>query len=122
MASYVKNPTPDEVKRKILEALSVVKDTGKIRKGVNEVTKSIEKKGAALVIVAEDVQPEEIVMHIPILCEEKGIPCAFVSTKKELGSAAGLIVPTSSIAIENAGGAKEAVADIIKRLPAAKKA
>ncbi|MBU0586357.1 50S ribosomal protein L7Ae [Candidatus Micrarchaeota archaeon] len=117
MAGYVKNPTPDEVKGKILEALSVVKDTGKLRKGVNEVTKAIEKKSAQLVIVAEDVQPEEVVMHIPILCEEKGIPCAFVNTRKELGTAAGLLVPTSSIAIENAGGGKEVVADIIKRLP-----
>ncbi len=117
MASYVKNPTPDEVKSKIAEALSVVKDTGKIRKGVNEVTKAIEKKTAMLVIIAEDVQPPEVVMHLPILCEEKGIPCAYVTTKKELGSAAGLIVPTSSVAIEDAGGAKEVVADIIKRLP-----
>ncbi|MFA5077322.1 MAG: 50S ribosomal protein L7Ae [Candidatus Micrarchaeia archaeon] len=117
MAGYVKNPTPDEVKGKIAEALSMVKDTGKIRKGVNEVTKAIEKKTAMLVIVAEDVQPPEVVMHIPILCEEKGIPCAYVNTKKELGTAAGLIVPTSSVAIENAGGAKELVNDIIKRLP-----
>lgn len=117
MASYVKNPTPADVQAKIAEALSMVKDTGKLRKGVNEVTKSIEKKTALLVIVAEDVQPEEVVLHIPILCEEKGIPIAFMATKKDLGSAAGLIVPTSSIAIENAGGAKELVNDIIKRLP-----
>ncbi len=117
MASYVKNPTPDEVKGKIVEALSAAKDTGKLRKGVNEVTKAIEKKSAQLVVIAEDVQPEEVVMHIPILCEEKGIPYAFLTTKKDLGTAAGLIVPTSSIAIENAGSAKELVADIIKRLP-----
>lgn len=117
MASYVKNPTPAEVKAKIAEALSVVKDTGKLRKGVNEVTKAIEKKSAVLVVLAEDVQPEEIVMHIPILCEEKGIPCAYMTTKKELGAAAGLIVPTSSVAIEDAGGAKELVSDIVKRIP-----
>ena len=95
----------------------MVKDTGKIRKGVNEVTKAIEKKTAMLVILAEDVQPEEVVMHIPILCDEKGIPCAFLSTKKDLGAAAGLSVPTSSVAIENAGNAKELVNDILKRLP-----
>ncbi len=102
MAGYVKNPTPDEVKSKLAEALSAVKEGGKLRKGVNEVTKAIEKKSAQLVIIAEDVQPEEVVMHLPILCEEKGIPYAFMTTKKELGSAAGLIVPTSSIAIEDA--------------------
>lgn len=117
MASYVKNPTPDEVKIKIAEALSIVKDGGKLKKGVNEVTKSIERKSAQLVIIAEDVQPEEVVMHLPILCEEKGIPYAFMTTKKDLGSAAGLNVPTSSISIDDAGKAKELVSDIIKRLP-----
>lgn len=116
MASYVKNPTPDEVKSKITEALSVVKDTGKLRKGVNEVTKAIEKKTAMLVVLAEDVQPEEIVMHIPMLCEEKGIPLAYLNTKKDLGTAAGLVVPTSSVAIEDPGSAKELVNDIVKRL------
>ncbi|MEW6528835.1 MAG: 50S ribosomal protein L7Ae [Candidatus Micrarchaeota archaeon] len=117
MVSYVKNPTPNEVKTRILEALAAIKDLGKFKKGVNEVTKSIEKKTAQLVIIAEDVQPEEVVMHLPILCEEKDIPYAFVTSKKELGSAIGLIVPTSSVAIEDAGGVKETIYDIIKRLP-----
>ncbi len=116
MVSYVKNPTPIGVKNRILEALSMAKESGKFRKGVNEVTKAIEKKSAQLVIIAEDVQPEEVVMHLPILCEEKGIPYAFITTKKELGSAIGLIISTSSIAIEDPGGAKELVNDIIKTL------
>jgi large subunit ribosomal protein L7Ae len=116
MSSYVKNPTPDEVKGKILEALKAVKASGKLRKGVNEVTKAIEKKTAILVVLAEDVQPAEVVMHIPILCEEKSIPCAYVVSRKDLGSAVE-IASASAVAIEDAGGAKELVNDIIKRLP-----
>ncbi len=64
MASYVKYKTPEEVVASIIEALSVAKDTGRLRKGINETTKSVEKKTAKLVIMAEDVQPEEIIIHI----------------------------------------------------------
>lgn len=117
MPSYVKFETPKELVPRILEALSMAKDTGRIRKGVNETTKAIERKTAKLVVLAEDVQPEEIVVHIPMLCAESGIPLAYVPTKKELGVAVGIPVGTSSIAIEEAGGASEIVHDVLKRLP-----
>jgi len=117
MASYVKYETPDEVVTNILEALSVAKDTGKLRKGINESTKSVERRAAKLIVLAEDVQPEEIMIHMPALCEEKGIPYAYVRTKKDLGEAVGIGVGTSSIAIEDAGGAAELLQGILKRLP-----
>lgn len=119
MASYVKYETPDEVVTNILEALSVAKDTGKLRKGINEATKSVERRLAKLVVIAEDIQPEEIVIHMPSLCEEKGIPYAYVKTKKDLGDAVGIGVGTSTIAIEDAGGAAELLQGILKRLPKA---
>ncbi len=97
--------------------LSVAKDTGKLKKGVNETTKSIERKTAQFVVIAQDVTPEEVVVHLPVLCDERGIPYAFVPTKVELGKAVGIEVGTSSIAVENAGGANEKLQDVIKRLP-----
>jgi large subunit ribosomal protein L7Ae len=115
--SYVDNETPAELVPKILEALSVAKDSGKIKKGVNETTKAIERKTAQLVVIAADVTPQEVVVHLPILCKDSGIPYAFIPTKKELGTAVGIPVGTSSIAIENAGGASETVQDIVKKLP-----
>ncbi|MBI2079318.1 50S ribosomal protein L7ae [Candidatus Micrarchaeota archaeon] len=118
--SYVDLPTPKELVPKILEALSAAKDNGKIKKGVNEATKAIERKTAQLVVVAEDVSPAEIVVHIPMLCKEKGIPYAFVPTRKELGSAVGIPVGTSAVAVENPGGASEAVHDLVKKLPKSK--
>ncbi len=117
MATYVKFETPKEVVERIKEALSGAKSTGKIKKGINETTKSIERKTAKLVVIAEDIQPEEIALHIPELCKEKGIPIAYVPTKAELGSAVGLGVPTSSVAVENGGNANEIIMDIVKRLP-----
>jgi large subunit ribosomal protein L7Ae len=97
--------------------LSVAKDGGKVKKGVNETTKSVERKTAQFVVVAGDVSPEEVVVHIPMLCKENGVPYAFVPTKKDLGAAIGLEVGTSAVAVENAGGAAEKLQDIIKKLP-----
>ena len=91
---------------KVLEIVELARETGKIRKGVNETTKSVERGEAKLVVVAEDVNPAEIVMHLEPLCKEKGVPFAKVPSKKDLGRAAGLDVSTSAIAIVNPGQAE----------------
>ena len=114
--SYVKFETPKDVASKLINAISVAKDTGKIRKGVNETTKAIESGKTMLVVIAEDVDPEEIVMHLPMLCEEKGVTYAYVPSKMDLGKAAGLTVQCASIAIDNAGGAKDAIEEVVSRL------
>ncbi len=90
---------------RILEIVEVARETGKIRKGVNEVTKAIERGQTKVVIAAEDVNPPEIIMHLPALCEEKKIKFIKVPSKSELGRAAGLSVPTSAVAIAEAGQA-----------------
>ena len=97
---------------KIFEAIELARTTGKIRKGTNEVTKAIEKGQANLVVVAQDVTPPEVIMHIPLLCEEKGIKCVKVEKRDELGAAAGLTVPTSAVAIVQEGEAKNLLKDI----------
>ncbi|NYZ74503.1 50S ribosomal protein L7ae [Candidatus Micrarchaeota archaeon] len=114
---YVDLEIPPELVPQIIEMLSVAKDSGKVKKGVNEATKAIERKTAQLIVLAGDVTPEEVVIHIPMLCKEKNIPYAFVPTKKDLGMAVGIAVGTSAVAVENAGGATEKLQDIIKKLP-----
>ena len=114
---YVDLEIPAELLPQIMEMLSVAKDAGKVKKGVNETTKSIERKAAQFVVVAGDVSPEEVVVHIPMLCKEHNIPYAFLPTKKDLGKAVGIEVGTSAVAVENAGGAAEKLQDIIKKLP-----
>ena len=81
--------------------------SGKIEKGTNEVTKSIERGTAKFVAYAKDVEPKEIVAHIPVLCKEKGIKCAEVDDKKKLGIATGLPVATSSVAVIESGDAEK---------------
>ena len=106
-----------ELQEKAYEAVEIVKKTGKLRKGVNEVTKAVERGQAKLVVIAKDVNPPEIIMHLPALCEEKETPFIHVESRNELGSAAGWTVPTASIAIIQEGDASE----IIKELKTALK-
>jgi ribosomal protein eL8 len=114
--SYVKFEVSKEVADKIVEAIRLAKQSGSVKKGANEVTKSIERGLATFVVIAEDVEPEEVVMHIPTLCEQKKIPYAYVPTKEALGKAVGLNVPCTSIAIEKAGQAESAIKEIVSRI------
>ena len=122
--SYVKFKVPDKLKesiKSILNAIANAKDS-KIRKGMNEVTKSIERGQAKFVVMAEDVSPPEILYHVPLLCEEKNIPYAYISNKKILGNAVNLNIGSSSIAIDNVGTGNENILDdIIKQIGALKK-
>ncbi len=113
---YVKFDTPPEVAQAALEAVKVAKDSGKVRKGTNEVTKAIERGEAKLVVIAEDVDPPEIVMHLPVICAERKTPYVYVKSKKDLGSAAGLQVQAAAVAIVDPGDAKGIVEDIVKRV------
>ncbi len=106
--------TSKELTEKVFEAVEVAKATGKLRKGTNEVTKAIERGQAKLVVYAKDTNPPEIIMHIPLLAKEKGIPCVEVSSKEELGAAAGLVIGTSSVAIIQEGNAKDLLKEITK--------
>ena len=90
----------------VYEIIEKARKTGKIEKGTNEVTKAVERGTAKLVAVASDVEPKEIVQHLPILCKEKGIRFEEVDNKQKLGVAAGLSVSCSSVAIINEGEAK----------------
>ena len=99
-----------------LEAVEIARTTGKIRKGTNEVTKSIERGTAKLVLIASDVSPKEIVMHIPLLAKEKKIPVVEVPSKEELGVAAGLGVSTASVSIVKEGDSKKLIMSITKKL------
>ncbi|MEM2943043.1 MAG: 50S ribosomal protein L7Ae [Candidatus Bathyarchaeia archaeon] len=110
---YVKFETPKEIVEKAVQALQVARDTGKIRKGTNETTKAVERGVAKLVLIAEDVEPPQVVAHLPILCEERKIPYIFVPTKLELGRSAGIEVGSAAISIVEPGEASETVKGLI---------
>lgn len=94
-----------------LEIVEIARNTGKIKKGANEITKALERGKALFVVLASDVNPPEITMHIPILAKEKGIVCVVAGTREELGAAAGIAVPTVGVTVVDAGEAKALIKD-----------
>ena len=96
----------------VYNLIEKARKTGKIEKGTNEVTKAIERGTAKLVVYAADVEPKEIVQHIPVLCKEKKVKCVEVDSKQKLGIAVGIPVSASSVAVIEAGEAEEDVAGV----------
>ena|SRR5215831_9239967 len=119
--AYVRFQVPKEAADKAYQLLQVAKDTGKIRKGTNESTKAIERGSAKLVVIAEDVEPPQIVAHLPIICEERKIPYLFVPSKLELGKSAGLDVGSAAVSILEAGDGSDALRDLQKVLEGLRK-
>ncbi|MGD2200663.1 MAG: 50S ribosomal protein L7Ae [Candidatus Bathyarchaeota archaeon] len=113
---YVRFEVPKEVAQASYEALKIASDSGKIRKGTNEATKSIERGRAKLVLIAENVEPPEIVAHIPMLCDERKAPYVYVPEKQKIGQAAGLMVGSAAAAIEDPGEGAELVNEILEKI------
>jgi len=113
---YVKFETPQELVSPILEALRVAAQSGKVRKGTNEATKAIERGISKLVVIAEDVEPPEVVAHLPIICDEQGAAYAFVPSKEELGKSLGIDVTSAAAAILDSGDAQHIVDQVIETI------
>ena len=96
------------------EIVEKARKTGKIEKGTNEVTKAVELGTAKAVFYAADVEPKEIVAHLPVLCKEKRIPCIEVDSKQKLGVAVGIPVSAASVVVINAGGAEKEISALKK--------
>ncbi|MEE8168435.1 MAG: 50S ribosomal protein L7Ae [Candidatus Hydrothermarchaeales archaeon] len=118
---YVRFEVPKELSDTAYEALEVARGAGKICKGTNEVTKFVERGQALLVLIAEDVEPEEVVAHLPMLCEEKKIPYVYVPNKLELGKACGLEVQAAAAGIVTPGKARATIGEIADKVKALKK-
>jgi H/ACA ribonucleoprotein complex subunit 2 len=92
-----------------------------VKRGVKEVVKGIRKgeKGRvlyklvlslnltmntttcpnSLLVLAADINPIDIISHLPVLSEEAQVPYIFVSSKEELGQASSTKRPTSCVMI-----------------------
>jgi len=110
--AYQKFEPGESLAEKTYNTLEKADETGKVVIGTNEVTKSIERNEAELIVIANDVQPEEVVMHLPALADERDIPFTFVPEKEELGLASGINVQSAAVAITSSGQAEDEVQDI----------
>ncbi len=114
--AYIKFEVPKELSDKVLQLIELAKNSGKVKRGINEATKSIENSLAKLIVIAEDIEPEEIAMHLPILCEEKKINYVFVPSKLDLGRASGIDVQSAAIAIVDVGEGNDLLSEIASNI------
>src|SRR3989304_5999197 len=112
---YVKYEVPKEIVDAAYEALQIASKTGAVRKGTNEATKAVERAQAKLVVIAEDVDPPEVVAHLPLLCDERKIPYVFVPTREQIGKALGIDVPAAAASITKEGDATGLLKEIISQ-------
>ena len=115
---YVAFETPEDLISPLYEAIREGIGSGKVKKGTNEVTKSVERSTAKLVVIAEDVDPPEVVAHLPLICDEHHIPYAFVPSQHDLGKSLGLETKSAAAVILDAGDAKHIVDQVIESLVA----
>jgi large subunit ribosomal protein L7Ae len=118
---YVKYEVPKEIVDAAYEALSIASKTGAVRKGTNEATKAVERAIAKLVVIAEDVDPPEVIAHLPLLSDERKIPYVFVPNKDQLGKAVGIDVPCAAACIIKEGEATGLIKEIITRIEQVKR-
>ncbi|KAK3326494.1 putative 13 kd U4/U6.U5 snRNP associate protein [Apodospora peruviana] len=84
-------PKADEaLTQELLDCVQQASHYRQLKKGANEATKSISRGTSELIILAADTQPLSIVLHIPLLCEDKNTPYVYVPSKVALGRAAGV--------------------------------
>ena len=112
MSVHISKSTTKEQQDMNYELVKLVADgNGRLKKGSNEVTKAAERGTAKLVIMAENVNPAELLAHIPLICKEKKIPFIYVEDQAYLAEAAGMNsgAKTAAIALmEVAKGAEDA--------------
>lgn len=78
---------------KIMNLLQQALNYKQLRKGANEATKTLNRGLAEFIVMAADATPLEILLHLPLLCEDKNVPYVFVRSKQALGRACGVSRP-----------------------------
>merc|ERR1719150_1531072 len=83
----------------ILDLIQQAANYKQLLKGANESTKALNRGIAEFIVLAADAEPLEILLHIPLLCEDKNVPYVFVPSKQGLGRATGVSRPVISCAV-----------------------
>ena len=109
-------PLADEdLNKSILDLVQQALNYKQLKKGANEATKALNRGKSDLIIMAADTEPIEILMHLPLLCEDKNVPYVFVRSKQGLGRACGVSRPVIACSIlQNEGSQLRNQIDTLK--------
>ncbi|KZT71280.1 NHP2/L7aE family protein [Daedalea quercina L-15889] len=90
-----------ELNDQILDLVERASQFKQLKKGANEATKTLNRGISEVIILTADTEPLEILLHLPLLCEEKNVPYVFVASKAALGRACGVSRPVIAASITN---------------------
>mmetsp|Transcript_19203 Transcript_19203/g.48780 ORF Transcript_19203/g.48780 Transcript_19203/m.48780 type:complete len:127 (-) Transcript_19203:76-456(-) len=107
--------------QKILDLIEQAVSYKQLKKGANEATKTLNRGTSEFIVMAADTEPLEILLHLPLLCEDKNVPYVFVPSKVALGRACGVSRPVVSCSVTSNEGSQLktqilAVRDAIERI------
>ncbi|RKP36841.1 ribonucleo protein-associated protein [Dimargaris cristalligena] len=83
----------------ILDLIQQASHYKQTRVGANEVTKTLNRGISEFIILAADTTPLEVLLHLPLLCEDKNVPYVFVPSKVSLGRSCGVSRPVVAVSI-----------------------
>jgi U4/U6 small nuclear ribonucleoprotein SNU13 len=106
---------------KILDLVQQASHYKQLKKGANETTKTLNRGISEFIVVAADTEPLEILLHLPLLCEDKNVPYVFIPSKQALGRACGVSRPVISCSVTTNEGSElksqiQAIKNEIERL------
>ncbi|KAJ3522634.1 hypothetical protein NMY22_g11810 [Coprinellus aureogranulatus] len=109
-----------DLTNQILEVVQQAGQYKQLKKGANEATKTLNRGIAEFIVLTADTEPLEILLHLPLLCEEKvcwhsfcsafssdfiqsvlvqNVPYVFVPSKAALGRACNVSRPVISASV-----------------------
>uniref|UniRef100_H2ZIW4 NHP2-like protein 1 n=1 Tax=Ciona savignyi TaxID=51511 RepID=H2ZIW4_CIOSA len=95
-----------ELTKTILDLIQQAANYKQLRKGANEATKTLNRGLSEMIVLSADAEPLEILLHLPLLCEDKNVPYVFVRSKQALGRACGVSRPVISASITISEGSQ----------------
>ena len=90
----------------LMELVQQAQNYKQLKKGANEATKTLNRGISEFIIMAADTEPLEILLHLPLLCEDKNVPYVFVRSKAALGRACGVSRPVIACSVTTNAGSQ----------------
>ncbi|CAZ85969.1 unnamed protein product [Tuber melanosporum] len=104
LVPFAKPLAGEKLSKKVFKTAKKAAKNKSLKRGVKEVVKALRKSptgatatgaSSGIVVLAADISPMDVISHIPVLCEDHGIPYVFVRSRAELGAASATKRPTS---------------------------
>jgi len=92
-------PADEPLTNSILDLVQQAGQYKQLKKGANEATKTLNRGVAEFIVLTADTEPLEILLHLPLLCEEKNVPYVFIPSKAALGRACNVSRPVIAASV-----------------------